>query len=406
MVVIELVFWTSALLLAYVYAGFPALLWLRSELFRKPVCRSPMTPELTIVIVAHNESATIGQKLNNLFALDYPRERLHVIVASDGSDDGTDDIVSKYKKAMLLSFPRLGKIPALNEAVQRARGEILVFSDANSMLATDALRVLMRPFADATVGGVAGMQCYFHDKKGSETGAGESAYWSFDQMLKRWQSDVGSVTSATGAIYAMRRRLFKPLPCGVSDDAMNSYYVVASGYRMVFEPGAVAYETVAPSGELELKRKVRVCVRGLHGIAAISELLNPFRFGFYAIQLLSHKLLRWKSAWAVLALGISAVVLRSRGLVYSLTGYVVVGFAAASALVMVLPRKVLSYRSLRLVTFPFYFCLANLAFMIAQIKVARGKRIDAWEVQRERVAGQRKSCTAEFVGSKIGRRTL
>jgi cellulose synthase/poly-beta-1,6-N-acetylglucosamine synthase-like glycosyltransferase len=274
------------------------------------------------------------------------------------------------------------------------------------MFATDALRVLMRPFADVTVGGVAGMQCYFGEWQGSDTGAGERAYWSFDQTLKRWQSDAGSVTSATGAIYAMRRRLFRPLPPGVSDDAMNSYYVVASGYRMVFEPLAVAYESVAPSGQLELKRKVRVCVRGLHGVAAISELLNPFHFGFYAIQLLSHKVLRWMSSWAVLALGISAVVLRSRGLVYSFTGYAILGLAAASALVIVLPRKVLSYRSLRLFTFPFYFWLANLAFVIAQIKVARGKRIDAWDVKREQVTTEQQSGTAEFVGSQIGRRAL
>ena len=274
------------------------------------------------------------------------------------------------------------------------------------MFAPDALRVLMRSFADATVGGVAGMQCYFRERQGSDTGAGERAYWSFDQMLKRWQSDAGSVTSATGAIYAIQRRLFKPLPPGVSDDAMNSYYVVASGYRMVFEPGAVAYENVAPSGQLELKRKVRVCVRGLHCVAAISELLNPLHFGFYAIQLLSHKLLRWMSAWAVLALGISAVVLRSRGLLYSFTEYAILGLAATSALVMVLPRKVLSYRPLRLFTFPFYFCLANLAFVIAQIEVACGKRIDAWDVKREQGASEQESCPAEFVGGQIGRRTL
>ena len=384
MVVIEMVFWTSALLLLYVYVGFPLLLWLRSKLFTKSVFRSSLTPELTIVIVAHNESSAIADKLNNLFALDYPRERLHVIIASDGSDDGTNDIVSHHKEAMLLSFPRRGKIPALNEAVEHARGEILVFSDANSMFARDALRVLMRPFADVTVGGAAGMQCYFRGRQGSETEPGERAYWSFDQMLKRWQSDAGSVTSATGAIYAMRRRLFKPLPLGVSDDAMNSYCVVANGYRMVFEPQAVAYESVAPSRHLELERKVRVCVRGLLGIAAISELLNPFHFGFYAIQLLSHKLLRWMSAWALLALCISALVLWSRGLVYSLTGYVVVcGGGTAIALVMLLHRQVLSHGWLRLVTFPFYFFLANLAFLIAQIKVARGKRIDAWDVKRE-----------------------
>ena len=404
MVVIELVFWTSALLLAYVYVGFPAMLWLRYKLFNKPAYRSSITPELTIVIVAHNESAAIADKLNNLFTLDYPRDRFHVIVASDGSDDGTDDIVSTYKEALLLSLPRRGKIPALNEAVRHASGNILVFSDANSMFAKGALRALVRSFADVTVGGVAGMQCYFREQQRSDTEAGERAYWSFDQRLKRWQSDAGSVTSATGAIYAMRRHLFKPLPSGVSDDAMNSYHVVASGYRVVFEPEAVAYETVAPSGQLELKRKVRVCVRGIHGIAAMSGLLNPLRFGFYAIQLLSHKLLRWMSAWAVLALGISAGVLRSRGLVYSFTGYVILGFAAASVLAVVSSRKVLSYRSLRLFTFPFYFCLANLGFVIAQIQVVRGKRIDAWDVNRE-LASERTSCTAELVGSQIGRKT-
>jgi len=267
--------------------------------------------------------------------------------------------------------------------VPSARNEILVFSDANSLYAPGALRALVRPFADPQVGGVAGDQRYSKQSLASSATGGEHAYWSLDRMLKQWQSRAGSVTSATGAIYAIRRELFKPLPGGVCDDATISYEVIAQGGRMVFEPEAAAFEHVAPSANAEFRRKVRVCARGLRGLIEMRGLLNPFRYGFYSLQLFSHKLLRWLAVWPLTVAFVCSVALWPVGPIYrtlALTQSAFYGLAIATFFFRKRPFP--SSGMFKVLSIPFYFCLANIAFLVAQFRVVRGQRIDSWEVRR------------------------
>ena len=168
-----LLFWASVGLVAYAYAGYPLLLMLRAYLFPRPVRCADITPRVTLIVCAHNEANDIAAKLENLLSLDYPSDRLDIVIASDGSTDGTDDVVRGFPQVKLLSLPRRGKIPTLNVAVAAAKGEILVFSDANSMYERTALRALLRPFADPGVGGVAGDQRYLPEQRGVEAGRGE-----------------------------------------------------------------------------------------------------------------------------------------------------------------------------------------------------------------------------------------
>src|SRR5690606_37094206 len=241
-----IVFWGSVALLAYTYVLFPAILFVRGLLWRKPYRAEDITPSVSMIIAAYNEAASIGEKLENVLTLDYPRDCLEVIVASDGSTDDTESIVARYadRGVKLLALPRQGKAGALNTAVASARGEVLVFSDANSAYAPDAIRQLVRPFADPDVGGVAGNQVYLSQKRGADgaaqTGDGERTYWGFDRLLKQIQSEAGNTISATGAIYAIRRSLFPGVPEGVTDDFATSTAVIAQGYRLVFAPGAQA----------------------------------------------------------------------------------------------------------------------------------------------------------------------
>ena len=382
---VESLFWISVATIIYTYLAFPGLLFLRGRIWRCPVKRGLSMPTVSIIIVAHNEAAHIGRKLENVLALNYPRDLLNIIVASDGSEDGTNEIVSQYesKGIRLLALPRRGKIPTLNAAAFNATGEILVFSDANSMYAPRAIRALVRPFADPSVGGVAGSQCYVKDLDGSSTSLGEQAYWNFDQRLKQWQSQAGSVTSATGAIYAIRRELFQPVPSGVGDDAVISYQVVARHYRMVFEPTAFAYEPVAPSSSAEFQRKVRICVRGLRGLLAVPELFNPLRYGFYSLQLFSHKLLRWLMVWPLMALFLSSLWLASSGWFYEIAAFLqAVFYGLAFSVFLVRRRKIGTAKIFKLLSLPFYFCLANSAFLLAQLRVVQGQRIELWEVRR------------------------
>lgn len=384
----ESVFWLSALIILYTYLGFPILVILRGLLWKRPFVKGTDTPHVSLVIVAHNEARVIGQKLENLLRLDYPRDRMEIIVASDGSEDGTNEIVQSFEHmgVRLLALPRRGKIPALNDAAKVAEGELLVFSDANSMFRTDALQRLVAPFSDASVGGVAGNQTYLRAPGEAASGLGERIYWRFDQLLKWYQGGSGSVTSATGAIYAIRRALFREVPAGVSDDAVVSYRVIAAGFRMVFEPEAIAFEHLAPSVGAEFRRKVRVCVRGLNGLTVEAGLFNPFHYGFYSLQLLSHKLLRWLLFLPLTAIFISSLLLAGSGTFFLIAPLVQIVFYGAALVVFFLSRLGFSFSSipspLKHLAIPFYFCLANLAAGVAMFKFLFHDPVDRWEVRR------------------------
>jgi cellulose synthase/poly-beta-1,6-N-acetylglucosamine synthase-like glycosyltransferase len=355
---------------------------LRGLLRARPYESGDITPATTIVLAAHNEAANIGAKLENVLSLDYPTEQLEVIVASDGCDDGTDEIVERFEdpRVRLLSLPRCGKAAALNEAVDVASGEILVFSDANSMYAPDALRALVRPFADPAVGGVAGDQRYVADVAPDAISAGELRYWNLDRVLKDAESRAGDVISATGAIYAVRRFLFQEIPPGVTDDFYTSTGVIAQGYRLVFAPDAVAFEPVARTAELEFGRKVRIMSRGLRGVILRRELLDPRRQGFYAIELLTHKVLRRMMALPLGVLAVTSPLLWRSGRLYRTATLAQAALYGLGGAGMILASKPLGRRKAFML--PAFFCFVNIAAIRATWNVVRGRRIDRWEPQR------------------------
>ncbi len=375
-----MLFWGATALTFYTYILYPALLFLRRLLLHRPYKSADITPTVSMIIAAHNEVGRIRAKLDNILSLDYPRDRLEVLIASDGSNDGTNAIVRNYagQGVRLLSLPRLGKAVALNAAVVASAGEILVFSDANSIYESGAIRALVRPFADPEVGGVAGNQRYLAVRSSSNDG--ERSYWNFDRKLKQSQSRAGNAISATGAIYAIRRSLFRALPGGVTDDFVTSTGVIAQGYRLVFVPDAVACEPVAGSSGAEFRRKVRVITRGLRGVWVMRELLNPFHYGFYAIQLFSHKLLRRLVVVPLLVLFLVSPLLWEHGLFYQTVFLLQAAFYGCGVLGMLLAGTRLG--RLKILTIPFFFCMVNAAALVATFNVLRGRRIDLWEPQR------------------------
>lgn len=401
--VLLLLFWLAIFFIAYSYLLFPLLVFLRGKVSPRPYQSDDITPFVSLIIAAHNEANSIAAKLDNILALNYPRERLEVIIASDGSDDGTNKIVQRYASqgVRLLALPRQGKAPALNAAVAAASGEILVFSDANSIYAPDSIRALARPFADPSVGGVAGNQCYLPQSEGLG-GDGEKSYWRFDRKLKQSQSQAGNAISATGAIYAIRRHLFQPVPGGVTDDFFTSTGVIAQGYRLVFAPDAVAYEPVASSSRGEFGRKVRIITRGLQAVSMRRELLNPFCYGFYAIQLLSHKVLRRLVVFPLLTLLLITPFLWSHGLFYQIALIAQLGFYGCALIGMWLEGKRVGL--LKLFTLPFFFCLVNVACLLATWNVVNGRRIERWEPQRQSESTTTEASTTTLLPPK--RRTL
>lgn len=380
-----ILFWVAVCLIVYTYIGFPLGVVLRGLLWGRPYKHEELTisPPVSIVISAYNEAKSITAKLDNILSMDYPRDCLEVVIASDGSTDGTDAIVERYKEhgVKLLSLPRVGKAAALNAAVNASSGKILVFSDANSMYKADAIQELVKPFADPEVGGVAGNQIYKTEVSGGSSTDGERAYWNFDRMLKKFQGKAGSTLAATGAIYAIRRQLFRPIPDGVSDDFVTSTSVIVKGYRLVFAPDAIAYEAVSTTNQVEFRRKVRVIIRSWKALILMRELLNPFRYGFYSIQLFSHKILRYLVFLPLLILFFVSPLLWKTGYIYQMAAMAQVVFYSCALFGLLLNGIHFGHK--KIFTIPFYFCMVNAASLVAIINVLRGHQIKHWEPQRQ-----------------------
>jgi glycosyltransferase involved in cell wall biosynthesis len=380
-------FWAAAGLVAFTYVGAPLLILVRGAILRRPVAAAPIEPTVSVVIAAHDEAASIGARLANLMALDYPPERLEVIVASDGSSDRTVAIAREVPGARVtvLDLPRVGKAAALDAAVDAAAGDVIVFTDANTAFAGDAIRAIVRPLADPSVGGVAGNQVYTRSGPPGND-AGERTYWDLDRLLKRAESAAGSTVSATGAIYALRRSLVPTIVAGVTDDFYTSTAVVDRGYRLVFAPDAIAYEPPARSAGAEYGRKVRIIGRGFRGVVARRALLDPRVSGFYAVQLGWHKLLRRLMAVPVVIMGVTSLSLVGSSRLHRLlTLAQLAGYGAAAAAILA-PRSRLS--RLKPVSLAGFFVLVNAASVHAAIDVLRGRRIERWEPVRAETEDQ------------------
>ena len=375
-------FWASAAVVGYTYVGFPLVVLVRGRLRPTPYRSADITPTVSLLVAAHNEARGIARKLENALALDYPADRLDIVVASDGSNDDTEAIVATFvgRGIRLLQLPRQGKALALNAAVAASTGEILVFSDANSLYAADAVRRLVRPFADPSVGGVAGNQRYRPGSASDATTAGEQVYWDFDRLLKEAESRAGSTISATGAIYAIRRSLFRGVPVGVTDDFAVSTSVIEQGYRLVFAADALAWEPVASSGSMEWDRKVRIMTRGLRGVFERRALLNPTRYGFYSVQLVSHKVLRRMAGIPLIVLALLSPALWRRGRVYRLATVLQSAFYLLGIVGLVLGRRGIARH--RLLAAPSFFITVNAAAMTALWNIVRGRKIDRWDPAR------------------------
>jgi len=383
----RLLFWLATALIGWTYVGFPLAVLARARLRPHPVASADITPTVTVVLAAHDEAGHIGARVDDLLAQDYPADLLRIVVASDGSTDGTVAIARRREDLRLevLDLPRTGKAAALNAAVARATGEILVFTDANTAFAPDAVRAIVRPFADPAVGGVAGDQAYVRSSNrpspvSGVTDVGERGYWDLDRMVKIAESRGGNVISATGALYAIRRDLFGSVPDGVTDDFVTSARVVAQGRRLVFEPAARAFEPVADSGRREYGRKVRIMTRGLRGVSVMRELLDVRRHGFYSIQLLTHKVLRRLMAVPLLMVALSTPFLFDRGPVYRLAAIgqlLVYGLGAIGLGLRDHPAARRPWLAL-----PAFFCLVNVASLHALWNLLIGRRVDRWTPTR------------------------
>jgi cellulose synthase/poly-beta-1,6-N-acetylglucosamine synthase-like glycosyltransferase len=374
----ELVFWISTAALFYTYVGYPILLVITSKLRPRLVRRAAWTPTVTVIITAYNEESALAAKLENTLALDYPGGSLEVIVASDCASDRTDDIAREFsgRGVVLHRQPeRLGKTAAQNAAVERATGEIIVFSDATTIYQCDVLRTLMPNFADPTVGCVSGRVSYADSAK-SSVGHGTQSYWNYEFLLKKHESAVCSLIGVCGCLYAVRRSAYIPLYHEACSDFVIATKMVEQGLRAVYEPDALCSEETNVRANKELSTRVRIMTQTFADLWRNRAMLNPFTTGFYAIELLSHKVMRYLVPLFLIFTLATAGILAPRSLFFTFILVAQIGVYAAAALAVLLERVGLHSR---LLAIPQYFVLGNLASLIAFYQFLRGERYARWE---------------------------
>lgn len=330
MLLAEIVFWGSLALIAYAHLGYPLLLAALTRLFGEsaevPAVLEAEPPRVTLVIAAYDEADVIEEKVANALALDYPRERLEVVVASDGSADETVALARAAGADRVLDLSRGGKVAALNAAVREARSEIVAFSDANSFWRPDALRALVARFADNRVGYVCGQVRF----SGGEEGNQEGLYWRYEMAVRGMESRLAGVTAGNGAIYAVRREAYVELHPSRGQDIGFPFELTKRGWRAVYEPGALASERMAPSVEGEFKRKRRM-MWGLWDVMLRWGMLSPRGYSpAYALEIYSHRLLRYLTPWLHLAALAANAALLGAGALYEVTMALQLGFLAAA----------------------------------------------------------------------------
>jgi cellulose synthase/poly-beta-1,6-N-acetylglucosamine synthase-like glycosyltransferase len=375
-VIATIVLWASAALAVYVYAGYPLLLAVLRRVARHPVAKRPIEPSVSLLVAAYNEADVIEAKIRNALALDYPAERLEIAIACDGPTDDTTAIAQRVSaesgngRVHVFAYPvNRGKLYALNDTLPQLKGDIIAFSDASSMLAPDALRTLVMNFADERVGAASGV---YRVLRGEDAALGkqEDFYWKYETYLKLAEADVGSILGCHGSLYAIRRALYPfPTPGTINDDYVIPMRILSRGYRVAYEPGAVAFEEAHEMGGFS--RRVRIMTGNFEQLREMKALMRPLRPGplFF---FLSHKAGRLVVPIAMLAMLGANLFLLDRPFYRAVFALQLAFYALVllGALVRLRPK---------ILRLPYYFCMINAAAFLGMYHALRGGRTLAWK---------------------------
>lgn len=392
--ILQIIFWLAVAALCYTYAGYPLVVYLLSRLFPRKISRGEIEPLVTILITAYNEEKAIRAKLENTLKIEYPPEKLEILVASDGSNDKTDEIVEEFadRGVRLFHQPgRKGKTYTQNKAVEQARGEIVLFSDATTDYQPNVLREILPNFADEKIGCVAGKLIYI-DKTDSDVGKAAKSYWSYETFLKRSESRACSLIGASGCLYAVRRSAYRPMYPEACSDFLICTVLYRQGLRSVYEPNAVCFEETNRRTGKELDMRIRVISQTFTDLWRNLDMLNPMKSGFYAIELISHKLFRYSVPLFLILILVSSIFLAFSSNFFAVILGVQIAFYLTVSAAFVLER--LNLR-IGILVVPLYFVLTTFAALIGFYNFLRGERYAAWEPIREpndkRVSAERQS---------------
>jgi cellulose synthase/poly-beta-1,6-N-acetylglucosamine synthase-like glycosyltransferase len=390
MTVLEIIFWFFLLIIVYAYLGYGILLiaLVRIRQGRRSLIPTPaespkneFEPEVTLFVAAYNEKDFVDLKLQNSFSLDYPAEKVRYVWVTDGSDDGTPELLKQYDRVEVYHQPeRAGKIAAMNRGMQYISTPIVIFSDGNTMLGKDSIRRIVALFRDPRVGCVSGEKRIF-DKDGAA--ATEGIYWKYESYLKKLDARLYSVVGAAGELFALRTKLFQPVEKDtLLDDFIISLRIAMQGYTIQYDPEAYAIENPSASVREELKRKIRIAAGGIQSVIRLRQLLNPFKYGILSFQYISHRVLRWTLApfglLVILLCNIALVAIRGTGIadLYTwLLGFQVLFYLLALAGWIMEERNI----KIKLLYVPYYFTIMNVAVYLGLARYLKKQQTVNWE---------------------------
>lgn len=388
----EVTFWILFLIVFYTFVGYAVLLVL-ILFFQKffKIRRNTFTadpdelPMVCMFVTAYNEADYVDQKVQNLLELDYPHNKMQFLWVTDGSNDGTPQRLKQYPQMEVQHLAeRNGKIHAMNRGMQFVKAPLVIFSDSNTILNRESVRVIVKTFANPKVGCIAGEKRILERQADNAAGSGENLYWKFESWVKRMDSELNSAVGAVGELFAIRTSLFEPVENDtILDDFIISLRIAQKGYRIAYTPDAYAVETASVNVSEELKRKVRIAAGGLQTITRLKNLLNPFRFGVLSFQYFSHKVLRWTIAPLALFLLLPInFALFFDEISASSVGFFSVFFCFQIAMYILALFGWLFERNkirLKVLYIPYYFTAMNYASLRGWIRFLKGKQTVNWE---------------------------
>jgi cellulose synthase/poly-beta-1,6-N-acetylglucosamine synthase-like glycosyltransferase len=375
-------FWILSGAIVYTYFGYPLVLHFAAKVYKKEIKKKDIYPSVSLIIAAYNEEKSIEDKIKNSLDLDYPQEKLEIIVASDCSTDKTNEIVkqfSSYNVKLSVSKERRGKTAGRNMVVPVAKGEIIILSDATGIYERDVIKKLVRNFYDDRVGCVGGILKYVNHTN-SMVGSGEGLYWRYEMSLRRKESLLGNLTSVSGSIYAFRKNLFMNIPEDLADDLVVPLTIKKLGYYTILEPEAICAEETTKNEKEESNKRARIANRNIMGLLYMKELLNFFKYRLFSLELFSHKVMRLLMPLFLISFFIINFTILNISFFYTFFAFMQVIFYVIAFIGYIFQKK-FKKRS-RIFYVPLFFCVSNLAIFLGIIKFLAGHRKAVWEPAR------------------------
>jgi cellulose synthase/poly-beta-1,6-N-acetylglucosamine synthase-like glycosyltransferase len=391
---LQIAFWIALFLVFYTYVGYAILVWFLVKI--KSIIKPWQEPEIpanedlptcTLAVPGYNEVDFIRAKAENALALKYPKDKLKIVFVTDGSNDGTPDVLREIDGIEVWHRDeRKGKIAAMNRAMEMIDSEITVFCDANTMLNETCLLEIAKHYQDPKVGGVSGEKVVLSDDEDNASGAGEGIYWKYESFLKRKDAELHTLVGSAGELFSVRTELFKPVEAdSILDDFMISMRLVEQGYKVAYEPKARASETASVNVAEEFKRKVRIAAGGFQSIARLKSLLNFFKYGWASFEYVSHRVMRWAVAPfmlpLILLLNVVTVML-DQNLLFHVLLVLQFGFYGAAILGWVLEQRKIK---LKILFVPFYFSMMNYAVLAGFKRHLKGSQSALWEKSKRKM---------------------